>query len=48
MSTNVEKVVKISPVVVETFSRICQFLPFRPKRCSCYWTDLDKICTRCS
>jgi len=55
MSTKAEKLVKISLVRAEIFGGICQFLPFRLKRCSCYprnlrgyLTDPDHICTRCS
>ena len=55
MSTNDEKLVKIGLVLAEIFGWICRFLPYRPKRCSCYprnlcgyWTDFDQSCIRCS
>jgi len=39
MPTNAENVVKIGPVIIEIFG-ICRFLPSRPKRCSCYVSNL--------
>ena len=36
LSTNGDKLVKFAPVLVEIFVGICQFLPSRQKRCSCY------------
>jgi len=55
MSTKAEKMVEIGVVAAEIFGRICQFLPSRPKRCSCYphnlwgyWTNFDHIGIRCS
>jgi len=52
--TNAKKLVKICLVIAEVFDGICRFLPFRPKRCCSYssnlcgyWTDLDQTDTQC-
>jgi len=49
-----ETLVKIGSVVVEIFSEIDRFLPYRFKNTNfsylslwCYWTKVDPICTRC-